>query len=139
MTVTRGHTLQAQLICAGEYKLGVELYLYTAAQMQRTGCPINIVYPNPTTVASAQSWAIPVTAPHPYAAALLLDYILSAEGAELVADHGRIPARSGVKPKFETLNQPASGTVAIQVLTTEDAYRLRQPTDKLLKDILLRR
>src|SRR5499426_1689163 len=139
VAVTRGHTLQAQLICAGEYKLGVELYLYTAAQMQRTGCPINIVYPNPTTVASAQSWAIPVTAPHPYAAALLLDYILSAEGAELVADHGRIPARSGVKPKFETLNQPASGTVAIQVLTTEDAYRLRQPTDKLLKDILLRR
>ena len=67
------------------------------------------------------------------------DYILSAEGAELVADHGRIPARSRVKSKFETLNQPASGTVAIQVLTTEDAYRLRQPTDKLLKDILLRR
>ena len=139
VTVTRGHTLQAQLICAGEYKLGVELYLYTAAQMQRTGCPINIVYPNPTTVASAQSWAIPVTAPHPHAAALLLDYILSAEGAELVADHGRIPARSGVKSKFERLNQPASGTVAIQVLTTEDAYRLRQPADKLLKDILLRR
>ena len=139
VTVTRGHTLQAQLICAGEYKLGVELYFYTAAQMQRTGCPINIVYPNPTTVASAQSWAIPVTAPHPHAAALFLDYILSAEGAELVADHGRIPARSGVKPKFETLNQLASGTVPIQVLTTEDAHRLRQPADKLLKDILLRR
>ena len=139
VAVTRGHTLQAQLICAGEYKLGIELYLYTAAQMQRTGCPINIVYPTPTTVASAQSWAIPVNAPHPHAAALFLDYILSAEGAELVADYGRIPARSGVKPKFETLNQLASGTVSVQVLTTEDAHRLRQPADKLLKDILLRR
>jgi iron(III) transport system substrate-binding protein len=139
VTVTRGHTLQTQLICAGEYKVGVELYLYTAAQMQRAGCPINIVYPNPTTVASAQSWAIPVTAPHPHAAALLVDFLLSAEGAELLADHGRIPARSGVKPKFETLNQLATGAVPIQVLTTEDAHRLRQTADKLLKDILLRR
>ena len=63
VTVTRGHTLQTQLLCAGEYKVGIELYLYTAAQMRRTGCPINIVYPNPTTVASAQSWAIPLAAP----------------------------------------------------------------------------
>jgi iron(III) transport system substrate-binding protein len=139
VTVTRGHTLQAQLICAGEYKVGVELYLYTAAQMQRTGCPINIVYPNPTTVASAQSWAIPVAAPHPHAAALLLDFVLSAEGADLVADHGRIPARSGVKPKFEALNQLTSGAVPIQVLTTDDAQRLRQTADKLLKDTLFRR
>lgn len=139
VTVTRGHTLQTQLLCAGEYKVGIELYLYTAAQMQRTGCPINIVYPNPTTVASAQSWAIPLAAPHPHAAALLLDFVLSAEGAELVADHGRIPARSGVKPKFETLNQLASGAVPIQVLTSEDAQRLRATADKLFKATVLRR
>jgi iron(III) transport system substrate-binding protein len=138
VTVTRGHTLQTQLLCAGEYKVAVELYLYTAAQMKRAGCPINIVYPNPTTVASAQSWAVPVTAPHPHAAALLLDFLLSAEGAEIVAEHGRIPARSGVKPKYETLNQLASGTVPIQVLSSEDAQRLRHSADKLLKDIVLR-
>lgn len=138
VTVTRGHTLQTQLLCAGEYKAGVELYLYTAAQMKRAGCPLNVVYPNPTTVASAQSWAIPVAAPHPYAAALLLDFLLSAEGAEQVAEHGRIPARSGIKPKFESLNQLASGTVPIQVLTSEDAQRLRHTADKLLKDIVLR-
>jgi iron(III) transport system substrate-binding protein len=139
ITVTRGHTLQTQLLCAGEYKAGVELYLYTAAQMQRAGCPLNIVYPNPTTVASAQSWSVPVSAPHPHAAALLLDFLLSAEGAEVTADAGRIPARSGVKPKFETLNQLASGTVPIQVLSTEDAQRFRPTADKLLKEIVLRR
>lgn len=139
VTVTRGHTLQTQLLCAGEYKVGVELYLYTAAQMKRAGCPINIVYPNPTTVASAQSWSIPVSAPHPFAAALLLDFVLSADGGDLVADAGRIPARSGVKPKFETLNQLASGSVPILVLTSEDAHRLRSTADKLLKEIVLRR
>ena len=138
VTLTRGHTLQTQLLCAGEYKVGVELYLYTAAQMQRTGCPISIVYPNPTTVASAQSWAIPVTAPHPHAAALLLDFILSADGAQLVADDGRIPARSGVKSKFATLNQ-LDVAVSLQVLTSEDAKRLRPTADRLLKEILLRR
>jgi iron(III) transport system substrate-binding protein len=139
VTVTRGHTLQTQLLCAGEYKAGVELYLYTAAQMKRAGCPIDIVYPNPTTVASSQSWAVPVSAPHPHAAALLLDFLLSAEGAEVTADAGRIPARSGVKAKFETLNQLASGSARIQVLTSEDAQRLRPTADKLLKEIVLRR
>jgi iron(III) transport system substrate-binding protein len=139
ITVTRGHTLQTQLLCAGEYKVGVELYLYTATQMKRAGCPIDIVYPNPTTVASAQSWSVPVSAPHPHAAALLLDFLLSAEGAEVVVEAGRIPARDGVKPKFETLKQLASGAVTIQVLSTEDAHRLRQTADTLLKDIVLRR
>jgi iron(III) transport system substrate-binding protein len=139
VTVTRGHTLQTQLLCAGEYKAAIELYLYTAAQMQRTGCPIHIVYPNPTTVASAQSWAIPVVAPRPHAAALLLDFLLSAEAANLVADNGRIPARSGVKPKFEVLNQLASGAVPVQVLTSEDAQQLRATADKLFKEIVLRR
>ena len=139
VTVTRGHTLQTQLLCAGEYKAAVELYLYTAAQMQRTGCPINIVYPNPTTVASAQSWAIPVGAPRPHAAALFLDFVLSADGAEVVAEQGRIPARSGVKPKFETLNQLASGATPIQMLTPEDAQSLRAPAEKLFKEIVLRR
>jgi iron(III) transport system substrate-binding protein len=137
--VTRGHTLQTQLLCAGEYKAGVELYLYTAAQMQRTGCPINIVYPTPTSVASAQSWSIPVAAPHPHAAALLLDFLLSAEGADLVANHGRIPARSGVRPKFETLDRLASGAVPLLVLTSEDAHRLRAAADKLFKEVVLRK
>src|SRR6266498_1453060 len=138
VTVTRGHTLQTQLLCAGEYKVGIELYLYTAAQMQRTGCPINIVYPNPTTVASAQSWAIPVAASRLHAAALFLAFVLSAEGAEVVADQGRIPARSGVKPRFETLNQLASGATPVQMLTPEDAQRLRATADKLFKDVVLR-
>ena len=137
--VTRGHTLQTQLLCAGEHKAAVELYLYTAAQMQRTGCPIHIIYPNPTTVASAQSWAIPATASRPYAAVLFLDFVLSAEGAEVVADQGRIPARSGVKPRFETLNQLASGATPVQMLTPEDAQRLRATADKLFKDVVLRR
>ncbi len=137
--VTRGHTLQTQLLCAGEHKAAVELYLYTAAQMQRTGCPINIVYPKPTTVASAQSWAIPIAASRLHAAALFLDFVLSAEGAEVVADQGRIPARSGVKPRFETLNQLASGATPVQMLTPEDAQRLRATADKLFKDVVLRR
>src|SRR5262249_47708872 len=104
VTVTRGHTLQAQLICAGEYKLGVELYCILQHRCNGR-VPDQLVYPNPTTVASAQSWAIPVTAPHPYAAALLLDYILSAEGAELVADHGYRPAAAGNRSSRRSISR----------------------------------
>ena len=96
ITVTRGHTLQAQLICAGEYKLGVELYFYTAAQLQRTGCPLGIVYPHPTSVAPAQSWAIPATAPHPHAAVLWYDYELSEEAQRVLAKRDFVPTNRKV-------------------------------------------
>jgi iron(III) transport system substrate-binding protein len=139
VAVTRGHSLQTQFVCAGQYAAAVELYLYTVAGMQRTGCPIGIVYPNPTTVASAQSWAVPKAAPRPHAAALFLDFILGADGSALVADEGRIPARSGVKPKFETLNQVASGKVPVQVLSADDAHRYGELSDKLVKDLLMRK
>ena len=72
-------------------------------------------------------------------AAALFWIFFERRGARLVADHGRIPARSGVKPKFETLNQLASGAVPIQVITPEDAQRRRPTADRLLKEILLRR
>ena len=67
-----------------------------------------------------------------------MDFLLSAEAADLVADQGRIPARSGVKPKFEILNQLTSGAVPVQVLTSEDAQRLRASADKLFKEVVLR-
>jgi ABC-type Fe3+ transport system substrate-binding protein len=139
VAVTRGHSLQTQFVCAGQYAAAVELYLYTVAGMQRTGCPIGISYPNPTTVASAQSWTIPKAAPRAHAAALFLDFMLGPEGGALVAEEGRIPARNGVKPKFETLNQVVSGKIPVQVLTADDAHRFDQTADQLAKELLLRK
>jgi len=37
--VHRGHTLQAQLLCAGEFKIASELYAYRVTQMKHErGC-----------------------------------------------------------------------------------------------------
>lgn len=134
----RGHTLQAQLLCAGQYKAAVELYLYRAAQMKRAGCPMGIAYPNPTTVASAQSWAISAKAPHPHAAALLLDFLLSAEAGDIVAQQGRVPARTGVKAMYPELTHLQSGNVTIHSISADDAERLREATDELVKEFLFR-
>lgn len=138
VALNRGHTLQAQLVCAGQYKAAVELYLYRAAQMKRIGCPIGIAYPNPTTVASAQSWAIPVSAPHPYAATLYLDFLLGPAGADIVAEQGRIPARRGVKARYEELVHLTSGRVPVQVISSADAQRLRESANKLIEEMLFR-
>ena len=46
--VRRGHTLQAQLLCAGEFKVAVEIYPDGDLADETDGCPAAIVFPNPT-------------------------------------------------------------------------------------------
>ena len=132
--INRGHTLQTQLLCAGEHKIAVELYLYTASQMRRAGCPLAIVYPNPVPVASAQSWGITTKAAHPHAAALFVDYLLSLEAGQLVASRGRAPARSDVEMSDREAVNLKSVAARFEFLSPEDATQLRDATARIVKE-----
>ncbi len=49
VVVRKGHTLLAQLLCAGEFKAAIDLYAYRLADLKYPrGCPIEISYPDPT-------------------------------------------------------------------------------------------
>lgn len=136
--VHRGHTLQTQLLCAGEHKASVELYSYMAYQMRRSGCPLAVMYPNPTPVAAAQSWGITSRAPHPHAAALFLDFMLSREGAEIVVARGRTPARADVAAAEDEAAALKSAAGRVAFLTPEDAGRFNDATTKIIRDLLKR-
>ena len=138
--VRRGHSLQTQLLCAGETKVAVELYAYRVAQMMHEKkCPIDFVFTRPTPAASAQLWGGTAAARHPHAAALFLDFILSEEGSRLVAATGRIPVRRGVKSLYEEVSNLEEKGVPLVVISPEDGFKLRDKTNQLIEDILIRK
>jgi iron(III) transport system substrate-binding protein len=81
----RGHSLITQLVAAGEHDLLIDGYVHSASQFKAKGAPVNFVFMNPTAVKPPSGVAIAARAPHPYAAALLLDYHLSKEAQEIMA------------------------------------------------------
>lgn len=94
--LNRGRTLQAQLVAAGEYEVAVELFNYRVEVLKNQGAPIDWVAPQPM-VTNPSAASLAARAPHPNAARLFVDFLLSREGAMQIREAGRIPARSDVE------------------------------------------
>ncbi len=89
----RGHSLLGKLLVAGDFPLA----LVHAAEMEeakRPGAPVDWVKTLDPVVTSPSQVAISARAPHPNAARLLVDLLLSSEGQALIRGRGRVPARS---------------------------------------------
>ena len=53
--------------------------------------------------ARRRQYGINTNAPHPHAAALFVDFVLSAEGAKILAGTGRVPRRKGARSIYDEL------------------------------------
>jgi iron(III) transport system substrate-binding protein len=137
-SVRRGHTLQAQLLCAGEFKAAVELYPDAILRMQQKGCPATIVFPNPTPALAGGNYGINVHAPHPHSAALFVDFVLSADGANILSGTGRIPTRKGARSVYEELANLEEKGVRLFVVTAERTDEVAKPMEKIMKELLIK-
>jgi iron(III) transport system substrate-binding protein len=135
--VRRGHTLQTQLLCAGEFKIAVELYPDAVLRMKEKGCPATLVFPNPTPGQVSGAIGIYVNAAHPHAAALFIDFIKSAEGAKILASTGRISGRRGVKSLYPELANLEERGIPLVVVTPEQTGEVAKPMQKIMKEILV--
>ena len=139
-TVRRGHTLQIQLLCAGEFKVAVELYAYRVAQLKHEkNCPLGMNFPNPTPGSTGSHVGLTKGAPHPHAAALFMDFVLGEEGSKLLASTGRLPACKGIKALYEEVSNLEEKGVNLLMIPSEEADRLNPLAKKLMEDILIRR
>lgn len=91
----RGRTAQAQAVIAGELPVAVEVYGHRAQEFKGAGAPLDWVAVEPVLIHPIGN-LINKNAPHPNAARLFTDFVLSKEGQEKLRDEGRIPARSDV-------------------------------------------
>jgi len=138
VVVRKGHTLLTQLLCAGEFKAAIDLYAYRLADLKHTkGCPVEISYTDPTPAAPSPLVVAKKT-PRPYAAALLMDYLLSEPAQKILAEFGRLSARRGVRPIYPELDTETKG-VRILLLTPDDAVQLEKPYQQLREEFLLKR
>jgi iron(III) transport system substrate-binding protein len=94
--VRKGHILLAELIAAGEIPVGLTVYNSNAESLKRRGAPIDWVPVEPV-VGRPQGIALGRNAPHPHAALLFADFVLSPEGQELLNSMGRVPVSTKVK------------------------------------------
>ncbi|HEY3302536.1 MAG TPA: extracellular solute-binding protein [Candidatus Binatia bacterium] len=102
--VRSGHNLTVQLLCAGEFKAAIEVYAFRVQSLKRQGCPVEIVFPDPTPGAVTPIY-LGKRSPHPYAAALLMDYLLSDSGQRILVDKGLMHSgRQGIQPKVPELD-----------------------------------
>ena len=93
-----GRTILAQLVAAGEFKGALSAYSQTFEQMKPAGAPVDWVYLNPV-FANIHPVGVSAKAPHPNAAKLFIDFVLSKRGQELVRGMNRIPDRSDTPPE----------------------------------------
>jgi iron(III) transport system substrate-binding protein len=94
--VRKGHILLAELIAAGEIPVGLTVYNSNAESLKRRGAPIDWLPVEPV-VGRPQGIAVGRNAPHPHAALLFADFVLSPEGQELLNSMGRVPVSTKVK------------------------------------------
>ena len=98
LQMRKGHTLLAQLVAAGEMALAVVVYSNRVERMKMSGAPIDWVRFKGPTITAINAISIPERAPHPNAARLFVDFVLSREGQNLLRTLRRIPARPDVLP-----------------------------------------
>lgn len=92
-----GRTLAAQLVAAGEFKASVSVYSQSYEILKATGAPVEWVALDPV-YASVHPTGIAAKAPHPNAAKLLMDYLLSKGGQDVLRSLKRIPDRIDTPP-----------------------------------------
>jgi iron(III) transport system substrate-binding protein len=93
----RGHSLLSKLLIAGDFPLAI-VHAAEMEEAKKAGAPVDWVRTLDPIVTSPSQVAISAKAPHPNAARLLVDLLLSAEGQALIGRRGRVPARSDVIP-----------------------------------------
>jgi iron(III) transport system substrate-binding protein len=98
----RGRRLLTQLVAAGEYDLAVETNLNTVLTMSQQGAPVWFAPVRPLFLRPSFLF-MTRTAPHPFAAALVIDYLLSEEGQKILAAHDRMPAHPKVPARESQL------------------------------------
>src|SRR5580765_6033744 len=98
-SLRKGHVLLASLVAAGDVPVGLAMYNSNVETLKRKGAPIDSVPVQPV-VARPQGIGVAARAPHPNAAQLFENYVLSPEGQKLFESMGRVPASTKIKSAF---------------------------------------
>ena len=97
LNLRRGPTLLAQLAVAGEFPIVIDAFPEEVLQLKNAKAPVDFTFSEPfVAVKTPTTVSISAGAPHPNAAALFVDFLLSKSGQEIMASQGRWVSRNDV-------------------------------------------
>ena len=89
-------------VVAGEYSLGLHIFNNQPAMLARAGAPVAALPITPAT-ATLNTVSVLAAAPHPNAARLFVDFLLSGAGQKLIAASDYVPADPRTPPSDPSL------------------------------------
>lgn len=104
-------------VIAGEYAIALQIFNHHAVISKKKGAPVDWIKMEPAT-GSLSVIGITKGSPHPNAAKLLVDFILSKEGQEIFWNADYIPASPEVPP-LDPLLTPEAGNFRVHFFTPE--------------------
>lgn len=101
LSYRRGGTLTTQVVTSGEYPIGIAINGETSAAIREKGAPLGFKVLAPTIV-KPEGLFLAKNAPHPHAALLFVEWVLSQEAQSFLARTlGKGSAMKGVRGKFQ--------------------------------------
>jgi ABC-type Fe3+ transport system substrate-binding protein len=122
-------------VIAGEYPIALNIFAHHPLISKAKGAPVDsqLMDPVPTTAATM---GIPKGAPHPYAALLLADFILSKEGQQIMAQAEYFPARPDVPPLPQLAPiVPQNAGVAENFVSPDKLLKYTDSSEKIFEDL----
>ena len=130
LSVRVGHPLLTTLVASGEVPLALTVYQYSPEQLKKKGAPIDWFAIEPA-VAISDGMAVMKKAPHPHAALLFYDFLLSEEGNRLIA-------KLGYAPTHRSLDSPI-GKLRVKVLNPSTLLDESAKSSALFDEIITKR
>jgi iron(III) transport system substrate-binding protein len=131
--VTDGHLAMARATGAGEYWVSLNNYVNLSMNVKLAGGPIEVWPLDPVTLFFGQV-GVNAKAPHPNAARLAANFMLSRECQQFLARFGRLPTRSDVASNPPGIIDRLTQKKVITVLMSPDEERQWQRQfDQLFK------
>jgi iron(III) transport system substrate-binding protein len=122
-------------VIAGEYSVALQIFNHHAVISAKKGAPVDWIKMEPAT-GNLSTISVLKNAPHPNAAKLLVDFIISKEGQEVFRAADYITAHPQV-PALEPTLKPAEGKFRVHFFTPEQTEE-NMPKWKQVSDEIFR-
>ena len=100
ISVRKGHSLLTNLVAAGEVPLALTAYGFLAEQAKRKGAPLDW-FVIPPAIARSTAQGLARNAPHPCAAVLFYDFLISDDGQKILSSRSFLPASRNIEPPYK--------------------------------------
>jgi iron(III) transport system substrate-binding protein len=97
--VYAGNTNALNLLAAGEFPIMPGVYEYSVDSLKTKGAPVDWIGLEPV-ITYTVAVSLPSNPPHPFAAKLFTEWLLTKEGQEVINQYGRVPIRDDIDSRY---------------------------------------